>query len=335
MKMRLKHINKVKRRQKDGSTVVHYYYRPTGQKIDGKPGSAEFLDSYRAAEAGYKQPVKSRHPSGSMAALIWDYQKAPEYKQLAPKTQQGYDRIMNRLETDFGKLPVSGLQRRHVLKLRDKYADKPATANSYVRVVQLLLSFALDRGYITVHPALKIKKLKTGDGHRPWDDWEIGAFRAAWSVDTVERVAFELALNTGQRGGDIVKMTRRDIHEGWLSVVQNKTGERLQIPINADLAAVLDPWLRSHDHLVLLPTERGTSFKIDWFRHTMAAAYKTANLEGVTTHGLRYTAATILIEQGVDHQTIALILGHRTLGMAQKYTAKRRNLEKLTANRAD
>ena len=330
MKMKLKGVHKVKTKGR-----YYYYYRATRQKLEGEFGTAEFLESYRAAEQGVKQPVKSRHPADSLGALIWNYQKAPEYTQLAKKTPQGYDRIMNRLEADYGKLPVKGLERRHVLMLRDKMADKPATANSYIRVVQLLLSFALDRGYITTHPALKIKKLKTGAGHRPWDDRDILKFRETWDIGTVERMAFELAINTGLRGGDIIKLTRQNIDDGWLNLVTNKTGERLSIPIFDDLKEVLDPWLRSHDHLVLLITGKGTPFKEDWFRHTMAAAYKKAGLENVTTHGLRYTTAAIMIENGVDHKTIADLLGHRTLAMTHKYTNKRRNLKEAIVKLAD
>jgi integrase len=46
--------------------------------------------------------------------------------------------------------------------------------------------------------------------------------------------------------------------------------------------------------------------------------------EDVTTHGLRYSAATILHELGQDWETIAAVTGHETVAMVRKYTEKRR-----------
>jgi len=57
----------------------------------------------------------------------------------------------------------------------------------------------------------------------------------------------------------------------------------------------------------------------------MRGAYEAAGLpKDCTTHGLRYTAATVLHELGCDDATIADITGHETLAMVKKYRAKRR-----------
>ena len=72
-------------------------------------------------------------------------------------------------------------------------------------------------------------------------------------------------------------------------------------------------------------TKFGGSFKIDHFRHTMRRAYREAGLpDDCTTHGLRYTAATVLKELGCDCETIGAITGHSTAEMVRKYTEKKR-----------
>lgn len=49
---------------------------------------------------------------------------------------------------------------------------------------------------------------------------------------------------------------------------------------------------------------------------------------GVTIHGLRYTAATILEELGVDIEIRQMLLGHETISMAKKYSAQKRGVAK-------
>ncbi len=68
----------------------------------------------------------------------------------------------------------------------------------------------------------------------------------------------------------------------------------------------------------------------------MRAAYEAAGLPtDVTTHGLRYTAATVLRELGCDWEDIAAITGHSTVQMVRKYTRQRRTAEVAIARLDD
>ncbi len=51
--------------------------------------------------------------------------------------------------------------------------------------------------------------------------------------------AMDLALLTGQRPADVLKLKRTDIRDGALWIVQNKTGARLGIEITGELAATI------------------------------------------------------------------------------------------------
>lgn len=51
--------------------------------------------------------------------------------------------------------------------------------------------------------------------------------------------AMDLALLTGQRPADVLKLKRTDIRDGALWIVQNKTGARLGIEITGELAAAI------------------------------------------------------------------------------------------------
>jgi len=322
MKIRLRGVNKVRKRLADGSVRIHFYHRATGLKLPSDPESAEFVA--RLAELNRPDPVDRIDPR-SIEALIITYKASPEFKQLAPRTRRDYASYLERLRDHWGRLPVKGVERPHVLALRDKYSETPSVANYLVTVLRLLMSFAMDRGWRKDNPAIRPKRLKTGDGHRPWEEWELEAFSKHWAQNTEERLAFELLLNTGQRGIDVNLMVRNHYRSGRISVVQEKTGARVEIPVSVALRTVLDPWLAEHPNdLLLLPGKRGKGRGVDAFRHWMSEAAVAAGLNDVTTHGLRYTAATRLQELGLDWQTIADITGHETMEMARKYSEKRR-----------
>ena len=51
--------------------------------------------------------------------------------------------------------------------------------------------------------------------------------------------AMDLALLTGQRPADVLKLKRTDIRDGALWIEQNKTGARLGIEITGELAATI------------------------------------------------------------------------------------------------
>jgi integrase len=59
-------------------------------------------------------------------------------------------------------------------------------------------------------------------------------------ADATLRDAMDLALLTGQRPADVLKMKREDIRDGALFVAQNKTGAKRAIEVVGELAQVLE-----------------------------------------------------------------------------------------------
>lgn len=53
------------------------------------------------------------------------------------------------------------------------------------------------------------------------------------------RDAMDMALLTGQRPADVLKIQRADIHDGALWIVQNKTGAKRAIEITGELAELI------------------------------------------------------------------------------------------------
>ena len=130
--------------------------------------------------------------------------------------------------------------------------------------------------------------------------------------------AMEIAVHTGQRRADLLGMQWRHIEDGLISVAQQKTGERLLIPIHADLAVVLDAIPRRGTNIV--HREDGRAYTGSGFAAIFQREKKRLGLGGLQFHGLRHTAAARLAEAGATDREIMAILGHRTATMVTRYT---------------
>lgn len=76
-------------------------------------------------------------------------------------------------------------------------------------------------------------------GFRTWNEDEIAQFEAIHPIGSRARLAFALLLYTGQRRGDVIRMGRQQVLDGFIGVRQQKTGTVLEIPILAGLREVL------------------------------------------------------------------------------------------------
>lgn len=291
-----------------------YYFRRHGQRIrlKGEPGTPEFAESYQRAKAG---PKEDGGP-GSLKALVTAFKASPEFQQLSGSSQKDYKNILEKFSEKYGNHQASDFKRRHIFKYRDDHAKTPAMANYIVAVIRRLFSWAVDMGRLEANPALRPKRLKTGPGHLVWSAAAIEKFRAAAEPEL--QWALDIALATGQRQGDILRMSWAAYDGQAVEVVQSKTGTKVLIPAHAALRATLERVAKRGT--VILTTKEGKAWKADHFRHEWRAATLKAGLDGLTFHGLRHTAASWLAEAGCTDAEIAAITGHRTRQMVARYT---------------
>ncbi len=304
----------------------HYFRRRGFPKVvlPGAPGSAEFMAAYDAAMRGEtvekKAPGKAQEKRGSVSALIARYYRTAEFVQLRPSTQVTYRGILERFRAQHGDKPVALIERRHVKAIRDGKATTPAAANNLLRMLRMLMQFAIDEGYRTDDPTAGIKRVRiTGDGFHTWTEDEIAAFEARFPVGTRERLALALALYTGQRRSDLVLMGRQHVRGGKLRVCQVKTGMELWIPIHPALAAILAD--TPANNMTFLMTGLGKPFTAAGFGNWFGDAARSVGLKNCSAHGLRKAAARRLAEAGCTHKEIAAITGHKSLKEVERYTS--------------
>lgn len=279
-------------------------------RLPDDPRSREFWAEYARLMNLPPAPASKR----SFGALVDAWQESPEWRQLAGKTQLEWSRYCRRIAAAWGTLEVAGIEPKHVLALRDRFAATPAMANNLLRCLSSMLAWSVPRGWRGDNPCREVKLLKGGEGYAPWPKEIIDVARKELREDLWWCVA--LALYTGQRLSDVLAMRWDHIVDGRIAVVQKKTKKRLLIPIHKDLRAILDTIPKRA--VTILTTSEGTpwrgGFQAVWRKHRPRAVAEA----GLVFHGLRKSAVVTLLEAGCTTAMVQSVTG-QSLQMVEHY----------------
>jgi integrase len=304
---------------------VRYYFRKRGCKnvrLPGIPGSAEFMEAYRAA-SGKADPIvigASRTKVGTVAATVGMYLASAGFANLADETRRTRRNILERFRQQYGDLPVALIEQRHVQRMIDAKADTPSAARNLLNMLRALMQFAIKAKIRTDDPTVGVTRAKIEtNGYITWEEHHIATFEARHPIGSRARLALALLLGTGQRRSDIVTMGRQHVRGDKISVKQRKTGKALMIPMGDELRAVIEA--TPADHLTFLTTARGRPFTAAGFTNWFRDMCNEAGLpNGLSAHGLRKAVCRRLAEAGCSANEIAAISGHKTLREVQRYT---------------
>lgn len=285
--------------------------------------SKEFPAAYAAALEGVKDWQAnigvSRTRAGSFSALCVAYYRSPEFTAQRPATQTTYRGIIERFRKVHGDRLVGELRREHVKAILGSMADRPHAANNLLSLLKIMLNLALDNGWITINPALKVKGYpKKTSGFHSWTDEEIAMFEVRHPKGTRARLALNLLLYTAQRRGDVIRMGWQHINGGRLSVTQSKTGMKLNLKIHSELQEALE--LTSKGNMTFLVTAQGAPFSAAGFGNWFRDRCNEAGLTGCSAHGLRKAAARRMAEGKMSADIIKSVTGHSNLKMLSIYT---------------
>jgi integrase len=291
----------------DGTTKTYWYAWRGGPRLNGEYGSPEFIASYTAACA-----TKVPAPEGRLLALTQAYQQSQDFLALRERTRSDYVKQIAKIEQRFGDAPNKALAdprtRGIFLDWRDELALRSKRQADYAwTVLARVLSWAKDRGKITVNPCER--------GGRVYHGTRVDF---VWSVE--DEAAFLehapaqlhlpllLALWTGQRQGDLLRLPWSAYDGTHIRLKQSKTGARVVLPVGAPLKAALDVATK-YGPLILT-----NSLRRPWTSHGFQASWhvaaRKAGIVGVTFHDLRGTAVTRLAVVGCSEAEIATITGH-------------------------
>ncbi len=184
-----------------------------------------------------------------------------------------------------------------------------------------LISWARARGLTTYRPPDRVARLYHGDrAEKVWSEQHIAAFMAAAPLP-LQR-ALVLALETGQRQGDLLVLPWSAFDGSWIRLKQSKTGRKVNVPITRRLQAV--PRDTPRTSTVILTNSYGRPWQPNSFRKVWGLASHKASIVELTFHDLRGTAVTRLSEAECTPQEIASITGHSLRDVGASWTGTRR-----------
>lgn len=324
---RLKHLHRKTAKGKE------YFYFDTGTRdADGKkvftkianPRSAEFPRAYAMACEARKRR-QNIAPVRTFEWLLKAYEKSPEFKHKKPNTQRSYLNSFakaSELLQDFEgrSIPLEQIETRDILNIRDRLMDGRG-ANQTVRSLSALFAWAAHKGrkHVPENPAADIELFDEGE-HEPWPEWLVEDALQDESV----RAVVGLLYFTGQRIGDVLRLRWSDVRLGSISLVQEKTGKDLTIPIAAELHAILNELPRRG--LTILAKSTGSPYSYNGIRPRLKAWIRERGREDVI-HGLRKNAVNALLEAECSIAEVSAITG-QSLKMVEHY-AKKRNQSRL------
>ena len=309
MRIRLKGINSKSKRLADGRIKKYYWAWKGGPSLQGEPGTPEFVASYNAAVASKIAP-----PTGTLQSLLFRFQESAEFQfGISERTRRDYIKQIKRIEKAFGDFPIKALAdpraRSIFLDWRDQLAKTSLRQADYAYgTLARILSWAHDRRLITENPCAKGGKLYHGTRvDKIWDDEQVARFLQV--AQPYLRLAMLLAINTGQRQGDLLRLPWSAYDGNVIKLRQRKTGMPVPIPVTDDLKAALDTAPRRSP--IMLVNSDGRPWSESGFQGAWGKATVRAGLRGLTFHDLRGTAVVTLARAECTEAEIYAITGHK------------------------
>jgi integrase len=335
--VQLPHANRIIRRAKAGVTIDWYLHRGKGAPRLATYRGATLSEAERAESDGakalaaaYAERAHGRTSKAYVNGLIVAYKASPAWLTLAKSTQREWKRWLDRIDDGFGDLSVRAMSskgaRTLILEWRDKWADRPRSADYGIQVLSRLLSWAKDRELIDRNPAEGIDALYAAD--RSEHIWEPAHLKAVLAKAPPHvATAIELLAFTGLRAGDAVALTWAavDLEAGEIVWKTSKSGGKREavIPITKALRDALERAARVGETVLVSALQKPWS-SANALSHAIQDAAAAAGVKR-RTHDLRGTAATNFVRAGLTYPQVAMIMGWSAAEVeriARRYVSK-------------
>lgn len=281
-------------------------------------------------------------PDGWLDQVLEDFERAMLRRQLSANTVRIYRWALQDLFeflTEGGVSDIRELRREHLERWQDRMVEthwRPRTRSLAGTAARQLIEWAAERDLVDLRLKKALARVKTPQllpKPIPPDDLaKIKALllprrRKMTIVELRDRALFFYLLTTTARVSEALQVRRDEVHD---AVVRQKGGseKRLMAPpaamemVHDYLAARADesPWLWI-SHRSNAPLHR---LEPPGVREIWRKLARKAGVRYWTTHQLRHTGATELLDAGVPELVIAEVMGHHGLATIHNYAQVRR-----------
>jgi len=254
---------------------------------------------------------------GSFAWAVSLYQATAEWKTgLEESTKKNRGAIYRRYTKAQGDRPLTTITRDDIEAAL--IAKGGNAAVNELKALRPVFAHAHKLKLIGADPTfgLKMKRPKS-QGFPTASADDIERFQKRWPIGTRERLIFDLALLTGAARADLANLSRHHMRDGLLSFDRQKTGITADVPLTAELLAVI---ARTPDIApAFILSEHGKPFTAASLGNLFGAAAREAGMTA-RLHGLRKAFCVYWAEKGATTSQIAAMAGHMSLSEVDRYT---------------
>jgi integrase len=308
-------------KDKKGRWVVDFTCK--GRRITRVVGSSRRTAEAKAAMIR-ADILRDPYDFGRKKPEIFFEDQAKEYMELYSKQNKkswsSDETSLNHLKEFFKGKCLSEISPDLIEKYRMKRkADgvSAATQNRELACLKTLFNKAVEWERVETNPARKVKKFKEPGGK----ERILTADEMRRLIDAASpaiRPVLVTALNSGMRRGEILSLRWKDVDlvRGYIFIGDSKSGRSRKVPMNGQVLEALSG-LKQDGEFVFSNAETGSHIKD--VKTAFRGACERAKIKGLRFHDLRHTAASRMIEAGVDLVTVSKILGHASIQMTMRY----------------
>lgn len=241
---------------------------------------------------------------------INSFKASPEWERLSYNSKRSYNVQLRKL-LPLSDIAVDAIEKPQLAAIMKTLP--PASGVVCSRVASVLWGWMMEEGITAFNVVPSLYHKPTGT--EPWTNEELALF-VERAPEWIGRPV-ELAALTGQRIGDVLKVRHTDVEDGYLSVVQEKTGT----PVVVKLSEKAKRHFSEEKRGFVCVDALGRPLTYHTYRKAFNPIREMLGINK-TLHGLRVWHATSLSEEGASSLEVRQRLGHRTLAMAERYTSK-------------
>lgn len=193
-----------------------------------------------------------------------------------------------------------------------------STINRRLSALSKMLTFAVDRGYITKRPKIERKEEVEGRIRYITEDEETKMLAYFDHIgQAFMKDVLMIGVDTGMRIGEMLRVEARDIHNGLLTVWVNKSKKPRSIPLTSRVQAIYDRLIAERPQGKLMGDLTYATVYIYW-KHCKKYM-RLSDDQQFVIHTMRHTFCSRLVQRGVDIVTVSKLAGHSSITVTMRY----------------
>ncbi len=208
---------------------------------------------------------------------------------------------------------------------RESWTNKGQSAKKKLEFLRAFFRFCVDSGWLKTNHAKLIRLPIVADVPvLPFTTKEVEAILAACDSypDARNKIRLRglihLMKSSGLRLGDAVCLARSAITHGQLTLRTAKSGTKVGVPLPPETLEALAAIPKETAHYFWTGTSTRKTVINTW-EVVLRNLFDASGVKGAHSHRLRHTFAVNLLLAGVSIESVAVLLGHRSIRITEKH----------------